>query len=122
MSKTKTTATQKPKVTSTFADLYKIDVNDYTEQKGGLTYLSWSWAWAWTKKHYPDATYSYYRNPETNLPYSYQVIFVLRCIFQCRANLYSYTKTVLYLLSLFSPFHCLFLLWQKKSSLVSYAL
>ena len=72
MSKTKTTATQKPKITSTFADLYKIDVNDYTEQKGGLTYLSWSWAWAWTKKHYPDATYSYYRNPETNLPYSYQ--------------------------------------------------
>ena len=51
MSKTKTTATQKPKDTSTFADLYKIDVNDYTEQKGGLTYLSWSWAWAWTKKH-----------------------------------------------------------------------
>ena len=38
MSKTKTTATQKPKVTSTFADLYKIDVNDYTEQKG-WTYL-----------------------------------------------------------------------------------
>jgi len=57
---------------STFDILSGINVNDRTEKKGNLTYLSWSWAWAEVKKLYPDATYSYYRNPETNLPYSFQ--------------------------------------------------
>jgi Protein of unknown function (DUF1071) len=28
------------------SDLLKINVNDHTEKKGGLTYLSWAWAWA----------------------------------------------------------------------------
>jgi len=27
-------------------DLLKINVNDHTEKKNGLTYLSWAWAWA----------------------------------------------------------------------------
>lgn len=29
---------------STFADLAKINVNQHTEKKGNLTYLSWAWA------------------------------------------------------------------------------
>ena len=28
------------------SDLLKINVNEHTEQKNGLTYLSWAWAWA----------------------------------------------------------------------------
>lgn len=28
------------------SDLLKINVNDHTERKGNLTYLSWAWAWA----------------------------------------------------------------------------
>jgi hypothetical protein len=28
------------------SDLLKINVNDHTERKNGLTYLSWAWAWA----------------------------------------------------------------------------
>lgn len=28
------------------SDLLKINVNEHTEKKGGLTYLSWAWAWA----------------------------------------------------------------------------
>ena len=27
-------------------DLLKVNVNDHTEKKNGLTYLSWAWAWA----------------------------------------------------------------------------
>jgi hypothetical protein len=57
---------------NTFDVLSAINVNDKTEKKGNLTYLSWSWAWAEVKKLYPDATYTYYRNTETNLPYSFQ--------------------------------------------------
>lgn len=41
-----------------FEEVMKINVNDKTEKKGSLTYLSWAWAWAEFKKLYPDATYS----------------------------------------------------------------
>lgn len=40
-----------------FNTLNSINVNDHTEKKNGLTYLSWAWAWAEVKKVYPDATY-----------------------------------------------------------------
>ena len=30
----------------TINDLLKLNVNDHTEKKGQLTYLSWAWAWA----------------------------------------------------------------------------
>jgi len=48
----------KPK--SLFEQLYAIDVNEKTEKKNGLTYLSWSFAWAEIKKAVPDATYTVY--------------------------------------------------------------
>ena len=53
-----------------FNDLFKINVNDHTEERDGLTYLTWSWAWAEVKKRYPDATYTIWRD-ENNLPYVY---------------------------------------------------
>ena len=40
-----------------FNTLNAIDVNEKTEKKNGLTYLSWAWAWTQLKKAYPDATY-----------------------------------------------------------------
>lgn len=40
-----------------FEEVYAINVNDKTEKKGSLTYLSWPFAWAEFKKVYPDATY-----------------------------------------------------------------
>jgi len=49
---------------SVFATLNAINCNDHTEQKNGLTYLSWAWAWAEVKKHYPDATYTIYERPD----------------------------------------------------------
>ena len=37
--------------------LLKINVNDHTEKKNGLTYLSWAWAWAEVLKYDPEATW-----------------------------------------------------------------
>lgn len=45
-----------------FVTLNDINVNDKTEKKNGLTYLSWAWAWGEVKKHFPDATYTIYEN------------------------------------------------------------
>jgi len=45
-----------------FCALNAINVNNKTEQKGGLTYLSWAWAWGEVKKLFPDATYKIYEN------------------------------------------------------------
>jgi len=42
--------------------LSSINVNEHTERKGNLTYLSWAWAWAVTKQHYPEATYAFLDN------------------------------------------------------------
>jgi hypothetical protein len=39
------------------SELLKINVNDHTERKNGLTYLSWAWAWAEVLKHDPEATW-----------------------------------------------------------------
>jgi hypothetical protein len=53
-----------------FEKLSKINVNDKTENKNGLTYLSWAWAWQEFKKVYPEATYIIKRI-EQGLPYIY---------------------------------------------------
>jgi hypothetical protein len=55
---------------SIFSKLNSINVNDKTEKKNGLTYLSWAWAWGEVKKIYPDANYTIYEN---TLPSGYVV-------------------------------------------------
>lgn len=45
-----------------FSELNNINVNEKTEQKNGLTYLSWAWAWGELKKLHPDASYTIYEN------------------------------------------------------------
>lgn len=55
---------------SSFEELNKINVNEYTEKKEGLTYLTWSSAWAELKKIYPNATYNI-KKFDNNLPYVY---------------------------------------------------
>lgn len=49
---------------SVYAVLSKINVNDKTEKKNGLTYLSWAWAWGVLKEHYPNSTYTIYENAQ----------------------------------------------------------
>lgn len=45
---------------STFDKLFGINVNEHTEKKNGLTYLSWAYAWAEVKKLFPNANYIVY--------------------------------------------------------------
>ena len=47
-----------------FVELNKINVNDKTEKKGSLTYLSWAWAWGELKKKHPDANSTIYENEQ----------------------------------------------------------
>lgn len=47
-----------------FVTLNNINVNEHTEKKNGLTYLSWAWAWTEAKKMFPEATYTIYENSE----------------------------------------------------------
>ena len=48
-------------------DLLKLNVNEHTEKKNGLTYLSWAWAWAEALK--ADATASFIVHTFADKPY-----------------------------------------------------
>jgi hypothetical protein len=48
----------------TMSELLKINVNDHTERKGNLTYLSWAWAWAEVLKIDPLAIWTAYETNE----------------------------------------------------------
>ncbi len=49
---------------SVFDTLNGINVNNHTESKNGLTYLSWAWAWGELKKKYPQSFYTVYENAD----------------------------------------------------------
>ena len=53
---------------SVFKTLNEINVNEKTEKKGNLTYLSWAWAWSETKKLFPNLKRFVYES-ETGLNY-----------------------------------------------------
>jgi len=46
-------------MTVTYKELSKINVNEHTEKKGNLTYLSWAWAVDQLLSNDPTATWSY---------------------------------------------------------------
>lgn len=47
-----------------FTALNAVNVNQYTEKKGRLTYLSWSNAWGELMKLYPDSSFRVYENKD----------------------------------------------------------
>jgi hypothetical protein len=51
-------ATEKknPTAKEVWDTLYAINVSEHTQEKGGLTYLSWAWAWSIMMAHYPQLT------------------------------------------------------------------
>lgn len=51
-----------------FNTLRAVNVNGHTEERNGLTYLSWAWAWDEAIKRYPDATYEVWKD-ENHRPY-----------------------------------------------------
>ena len=48
---------------TTYKDVWKtlsaVNVNEHTESKGNLTYLSWAWAWGQLMEHFPQARYEF---------------------------------------------------------------
>jgi hypothetical protein len=53
-------------------DLLKLNVNEHTEKKNGLIYLSWAWAWAEALKADPTAHFhvkTFMRDQYTEVPY-----------------------------------------------------
>ena len=54
-----TTKTDNPSKKDIWETLSKINVNEHTESKMNLTYLSWAWAWKSLKDNYPQASYSF---------------------------------------------------------------
>jgi len=53
-------------------DLLKLNVNEHTEKKNGLTYLSWAWAWQEALKADPTAQFhvkTFMRDQYTEVPY-----------------------------------------------------
>lgn len=51
---------------SLFEVLSAINCNGHTEDKNGLTYLSWAWAWGEFRKVCPNATYEVYKDERNN--------------------------------------------------------
>jgi len=51
-------------MTNYFIQLNDINVNDHTEKKNNLTYLSWAWAWGEVKKLFPNANYKVYERED----------------------------------------------------------
>ena len=49
---------------SIFETLSKINVNEHTEKKNGLTYLPWAWAWGTLKSNYPESFYAVAENKD----------------------------------------------------------
>ncbi len=58
-------------MSSVWETLSKIDVSKHTEEKNGLTYLSWAWAWGIVKQHYPLARFqkNLFDSTNTKMPY-----------------------------------------------------
>lgn len=56
---------------SVFETLNAINFNGKTEEKNGLTYLSWAWAWGEVKKKYPDTNYIIYERDTDYGPVNY---------------------------------------------------
>lgn len=56
---------------SVFETLNSVNVNEKTERKGNLTYLSWSWAYGEVKKRYPDMNYTVYERETQYGPVCY---------------------------------------------------
>ena len=54
--------------------LSKVDVSAHTEDRGGLTYLSWAWAWGVMMEHYPDLDVKWHgQRDDTGIRHAIQV-------------------------------------------------
>lgn len=61
-----------------FETLHKLNVNDKTDKKSNLTYLSWTFAWEEVKKLYPSASYKIWRDEKGN-PFTFSETLGYMC-------------------------------------------
>ena len=63
-----------PTAKEIWSTLSKVDVSEHTEDRGGLTYLSWAWAWGVMMEHYPDLEVKWHgQRDETGIMHDIQV-------------------------------------------------
>jgi hypothetical protein len=60
------TVAKNPTAKEIWDTLSRINVNEHTEEKGGLTYLSWAWAWTMMMDHYPDLVVKWHGMTDEN--------------------------------------------------------
>jgi len=61
-----------------FNKLFAINVNELTEKKSKLTYLSWTFAWSEVKKNFPDASYKIWKDDKGN-PFTFSETLGYMC-------------------------------------------
>lgn len=74
------------KVAEKFNQLSSLNLNDKTESKNGLTYISWANAWKAFKEVYPTATYRIIKDPQTNMPYFVDPLMGIMVFTEVSAN------------------------------------
>ncbi len=73
-------------VAEKFNQLTSLNLNEKTESKNGLTYVSWANAWKAFKEVYPTATYHIIKDPKTNMPYFVDPIMGIMVFTEVSAN------------------------------------
>lgn len=74
------------KVAEKFNQLTSLNLNDKTESKNGLTYVSWANAWKAFKEVYPTASYRIIKDPQTNMPYFVDPLMGIMVFTEVSAN------------------------------------
>lgn len=59
-------ASKNPTAKEIWDTLSKVNVNEHTDKKAGLTYLSWAWAWSYMMDHYPDLIVKWHGTTDEN--------------------------------------------------------
>lgn len=73
-------------VAEKFNQLTTLNLNEKTESKNGLSYVSWANAWKAFKEVYPTATYRIIKDPKTNMPYFVDPIMGIMVFTEVSAN------------------------------------
>lgn len=73
-------------VAEKFNQLTSLNLNEKTESKNGLSYVSWANAWKSFKEVYPTASYRIIKDPKTNMPYFVDPIMGIMVFTEVSAN------------------------------------
>lgn len=73
-------------VAEKFNQLTSLNLNEKTESKNGLTYVSWANAWKAFKEVYPTASYRIIKDPKTNMPYFIDPLMGIMVFTEVSAN------------------------------------